>query len=171
MNTATIFLTSALAFAIPFGTIAGLRIGTQEGSVQSIARTFIDSVYEPGEVDRVYDVVEKQATFPGGRTALKKFFRGHTNAPECSQLKKHGRKVFVSAIVEKDGSLSGCTIVKGVSRELDEESLRVVRMLPSCWIPGEINGEKVRSRVVIPVKFASQQKQLCHHDWDRQVTS
>lgn len=115
--------------------------------------------------DSIYTAVERAPAFRGGKTALRKFIKSHVHAPSSCQLKNTGKKVLVSVVVEKDGSLSDATVVKSVSTDLDQESLRVAHMLPD-WVPGELNGEPVRTRITLAVKYRSQQKQLCHHDWD-----
>lgn len=60
--------------------------------------------------------------------------------------------MFVSFIVERDGTMSDAKIVKGVNEEMDNEAMRVVMILPK-WIPGRQNGKVVRARYVLPVKF------------------
>lgn len=61
-------------------------------------------------------------------------------------------QVLVSFIIEKDGSVTNVTVEHGVDDGLDEEAVRVVAVSPK-WIPGRIKGEKVRTRIVIPVEF------------------
>ena len=61
-------------------------------------------------------------------------------------------QVLVSFIVEKDGSVTNVTVEHGVDDGLDEEAVRVISVSPK-WIPGRIKGEKVRTRIVIPVEF------------------
>jgi len=61
-------------------------------------------------------------------------------------------QVLVSFIVEKDGSVTDVTVESGVDDLLDDEAVRVVSVSPK-WIPGQIKGEKVRTRIVIPVEF------------------
>lgn len=63
----------------------------------------------------------------------------------------HGQ-VIVSFVVEKDGSVTGVTVEHGVDERLDDEAVRVVSVSPK-WIPGQIKGRKVRTRIVIPVEF------------------
>lgn len=60
--------------------------------------------------------------------------------------------VIVSFIVEKDGSLSEIRIEQSADPRLDDEVLRVVNVSPK-WIPGQIRGKKVRTRIVLPVEF------------------
>ncbi len=61
-------------------------------------------------------------------------------------------KVLVSFIVEKSGEVSNVEVLSGVDEDLDEEAVRVVSVSPK-WQPGRIKGEKVRTRIVIPVEF------------------
>lgn len=60
--------------------------------------------------------------------------------------------VTVSFVVEKDGSVTNVKVVNGVDELLDDEAVKVVSISPK-WIPGEIKGEKVRTKIVIPVEF------------------
>ena len=61
-------------------------------------------------------------------------------------------QVLVSFIVEKDGSVTNVAVEHGVDELLDDEDVRVVEVSPK-WIPGQIKGMKVRTRIVIPVEF------------------
>lgn len=61
-------------------------------------------------------------------------------------------QVLVSFIVEKDGSVTNVAVEHGVDELLDDEAVRVVEVSPK-WIPGQIKGMKVRTRIVIPVEF------------------
>ena len=60
--------------------------------------------------------------------------------------------VIVSFIVEKNGEVSNVEIVEGIHSTLDNEALKVVNASPK-WTPGEIRGERVRTRLSIPIKF------------------
>ncbi|MDB5136647.1 MAG: energy transducer TonB [Mucilaginibacter sp.] len=62
-------------------------------------------------------------------------------------------KVFISFIVEKDGSLSDIKIIRSVSEDLDAEALRVIKGSPN-WNPGIQNGKPVRVAYTMPLSFA-----------------
>lgn len=66
-------------------------------------------------------------------------------------------KVMVELIIEKDGSVTGVRVVKGVSEELNNEAVRVVAASPK-WKPGRVNGNKVRTSLTIPVEFILEKK-------------
>ena len=59
---------------------------------------------------------------------------------------------MVDFIIEKDGRITDVKVSKGVSEELDAEAVRVVSASPK-WKPGRINGNRVRSRLTIPIEF------------------
>lgn len=61
-------------------------------------------------------------------------------------------QVLVSFIVEQDGSVTDVRVEHGIDERLDDEAVRVVSVSPK-WIPGQIKGRKVRTRIVIPVEF------------------
>jgi outer membrane biosynthesis protein TonB len=61
-------------------------------------------------------------------------------------------KVFVTFVVEKDGSLSGVTAMRAPSATLGAEGVRVVSASPK-WIPGMQDGKKVRVQYTLPINF------------------
>jgi protein TonB len=66
-------------------------------------------------------------------------------------------KVFVEFVVEKDGSLSSFTVVKGIGAGCDEEAIRVLQMSPP-WTPGKQRGQAVKQRMVLPIYFKMAQR-------------
>ena len=72
--------------------------------------------------------------------------------PQTSiEMNEQGR-VFLSFVVEKDGSITNVVVERGVSVDLDREAKRVLRKMPK-WIPGELKGEIVRSIQRLPIQF------------------
>ena len=66
-------------------------------------------------------------------------------------MNEQGR-VYLSFIIESDGTVTGLTVERGVSDELDREAKRVVRKMPK-WNAGEVAGKKVRTRCRLPIIF------------------
>ena len=104
---------------------------------------------------KVFDVVEQMPWFPGGEQELMNFLMKNIKYPKEATDKGTQGRVVVQFIVDKDGSVVEPTVVKSVSPELDQEALRVVKMMPK-WRPGKQNGEVVRVRYAIPVSFRLQ---------------
>ncbi|MDC0029444.1 energy transducer TonB, partial [bacterium] len=61
-------------------------------------------------------------------------------------------KVYISFIVDKQGSVTNVKIVRGVDKNLDAEALRVVSLLPK-YKPGKQRGKAVRVMFTIPINF------------------
>jgi len=60
--------------------------------------------------------------------------------------------VYISFVVEKDGSVSDIKTVRGIGVGCEQEAIRVVKMLPK-WQPGVKGGKPVRVQCNLPVKF------------------
>ena len=103
----------------------------------------------------VFDVVEQMPEFPGGQQELMNFLMKNVKYPKVAQDKGTQGRVILQFVVNKDGSVVEPTVVKSVSPELDQEALRVIKMMPK-WQPGKQNGEVVRVKYTIPVSFRLQ---------------
>lgn len=90
--------------------------------------------------------------FPGGTAQLIKWLTNNLKYPESAKKDKISGKVIVEFVVNKDGSVSDAKLVKKVDPLLDNEALRVVRMMPK-WEPGLIKGKPCRTLVHLPVIF------------------
>ena len=72
--------------------------------------------------------------------------------PEEAREKKLQGRVTLQFVVEKDGSVTGVRVLRGIDPILDEETMRVVSLSPK-WTPGYINGKPVRIVYNCPVVF------------------
>ena len=63
--------------------------------------------------------------------------------PQEAKEKGIEGKVYIGFVVEIDGSLTNFTIVKSAHPLLDEEALRVVKLMPK-WIPGKQKDKAIR---------------------------
>lgn len=134
----------------------------QEGSddadkFQAVQEQVIVKEPEPVKEEEVFVAVEQQAEFPGGMAALMKWLSSNIRYPEAAQQNDIQGRVIVKFIVEKDGSVTGAQIIKGVDKDLDKEALRVVNKMPK-WQAGKNNGVAVRSYFTLPVQFRLQQQ-------------
>jgi protein TonB len=100
----------------------------------------------------IEDIVDKEAAFVGGYLELQKFIGSKISYPqEAIEFNEQG-KVFMSFVVEKDGSITNVVVERGVSNSLDREAKRIIKTFPE-WIPGEIKMQRVRTRVRLPINF------------------
>ncbi len=64
-------------------------------------------------------------------------------------------KAFFSFVINKDGILEQIKTKRGLSTEINNECIRLIKSLPS-WDPGTHNGKKVKVQYVLPVRFKLQ---------------
>ncbi len=114
----------------------------------------ITDVATPQELDsnQVLIVVEEMPSFPGGMPAFFEFVSRELRYPEEARAKGVVGKVFVTFVVERDGSISDIKVIRGIGSGCDEEALRVVRQMPA-WKPGQHGGKMVRVQQSLPITF------------------
>ena len=83
---------------------------------------------------------------------MKEFLAKNMRYPAAAKEKGIKGRVIVSFVVDKEGNITLPTLIKGVSPELNEEAIRLVKSMPK-WEPGRQNGKPVRVRFIIPVEF------------------
>lgn len=89
--------------------------------------------------------------FPGGMEKFYKFISENYKTPD---VKKLAGKVFVTFIIEKDGSLTGIKVLRDIGHDTGKEAIRVLELSPK-WLPGEQNGKKVRCAYSFPIAIIS----------------
>lgn len=100
----------------------------------------------------IIDFPDVEASFFGGAAAMQRWIAENVNYPQASiEMNEQGR-VYLSFVVEADGSLSNIAIERGVSQDLDKEAKRLIRKMPN-WEAGEAKGKKARTRCRLPINF------------------
>lgn len=106
-------------------------------------------------IPEVVEFPDVEASFPGGAAAMKQWIQQNVQYPEISRELGDQGRVYVSFVVETDGSITGIDIPRSLTTELDREAKRLVREMPK-WTPGSVKGESVRSRCRLPITFTLQ---------------
>ncbi len=102
-----------------------------------------------------YLVVEKMPEFTGGTEALMRYLRNHLRYPSAALREQAEGRVYVSFVVQADGTIADVSIPKGLGYGLDEEAQRVVRQMPA-WTPGRQSNHAVPVRFTLPITFKIQ---------------
>lgn len=111
------------------------------------------------EDNKVYDTfvaLEVQPTFPGGMDKFYKYLSKSIRYPAMAQENNIQGKVFLSFIIEKNGSLTDIKVERKLGYGTDEEAVRVLAASPK-WVAGVQNGKFVRVKYNIPISFAMPQ--------------
>ena len=99
-----------------------------------------------------FEEVDILPIYLGGDKARLKFLAKKIKYPKEVKKNKIEGDVVIGFVVEKDGSLTDFSIVRSVHPLLDNEALRVVKLMPN-WIPGKQRGVAVRVQYQVPISF------------------
>ncbi len=130
-------ITSVVGTGAPSAVISGPPVGP---------------VVEADDDEKVYDVVEQNAMFPGGDEACFKWLAEHLKYPSICQEQGIQGRVIVAFVVNKDGSIVDVTTERSPDPNLTKEAERVVKLMPK-WQPAKQGNRAVRSRFRLPVLF------------------
>jgi TonB family protein len=97
-------------------------------------------------------ITNRKVMYPDGDYGLLAFIGARLRYPLTAQVEGVKGRVFVSASVDSLGNTKEVKILKGIREDLDNEALRVVKLIPK-WLPEIRDGEAVESAITIPVKF------------------
>jgi TonB family protein len=100
----------------------------------------------------IFTTVDQMPSFPGGEEALFTYLSDSLRYPQEAILQQIEGTVYVSFIVNTDGSLSDITILKGLGAGCDDEAIRLVKSMPN-WKPGKNNDKNVRVLFNLPIKL------------------
>lgn len=96
--------------------------------------------------------VEVQPDFPGGLDNFYALFDKNFKKPDVPSLIG---KIFLSFVVEPNGTLSDIRTLKDVGFGTGAEAERVLQASPK-WIPGKKDGKPVRVNYILPIPIQTQ---------------
>ncbi len=106
-------------------------------------------VVEDVEDDRILDVPEEQAEFPGDVYA---WLAKNIKYPSICQEQGIQGRVNVQFVINRDGSIVDVKVVRSPNEDLSAEAERVVKSMPK-WKPARQGNKPVRQRYTLPVMF------------------
>lgn len=112
-----------------------------------------DKAGEKSSDEQVFVVVEDMPTFQGGDlNKFREYIQQNLTYPEIAAQHGIQGRIFISFIVETDGSISTVKVLKGVDPSLDKEACRAIESSPK-WEAGKQRGKKVRVTFNMPILF------------------
>ncbi|MGP1515294.1 MAG: energy transducer TonB [Bacteroidales bacterium] len=114
-----------------------------------------NDVVEVEAEEVIFTVVESSAIFPGGSAELNKYLARNIKYPQQARETGTQGKVYLTFVVEKDGSITDIKILRDIGSGCGEEAIRVVKMMPK-WTPAKQRGKTVRQQFNLPVNFTLQ---------------
>jgi protein TonB len=103
----------------------------------------------------IFTVVESMPEFKGGMADLYSYLGNNIKYPVMAKESGIQGKVYVTFVVERDGSITDVKVLRGIGGGCDEEAVRVVAAMPR-WKPGKQRGKPVRVQYNLPVRFTLQ---------------
>lgn len=104
------------------------------------------------EDTKIYESATLLPEYPGGKEAMDLFIAQNLKYPAAAKKGNLKGIVTITAVVEKDGSLTDVKVKKDIGGGCGEEAVRVVKMMPT-FIPGQIKNEDKRVRTSISMFF------------------
>ncbi len=122
---------------------------TEETEVEDIV---FEEEPEEEEADKVFMIVEENASFPGGMGEWNKYLQKNLDYPR--QAKRMGIEgaVYLAFTVDKQGAISDIEVTRSIGGGCDEEAIRVLKESPR-WTPGKQRGNPVKSRMNFRIIF------------------
>ena len=104
--------------------------------------------------EKTYEMfdIQKPPSFPGGEKELLKFLSENIKYPPLARENNIQGTVALTFVIAKNGSVTDVQIVKDIGGGCGKEAVRVVQSMPK-WNPGEANGNPVKVRFTLPVRF------------------
>ncbi len=100
----------------------------------------------------IFIIPENMPEYIGGDEARIRFLTNNLRYSQADVAERVQGTVFISFIIDKDGSTSNVKLLRGIGGDCDKEALRVVRLMPK-WKPGIFNNKPVRVQFNMPLKF------------------
>lgn len=93
--------------------------------------------------------LDKLPEFPGGINKFYNYVGNNFEKPEIDGTSTI--KVYVSFVIEKDGSMTDIQVKKDPGYGLAKEAIRVLKSLKTKWSPGMIGSKPVRTSYNLPI--------------------
>lgn len=113
----------------------------QIGSSQNVSNTSDENLYNTSGIEVLPE-------YPGGISKFYQFIGDNYKTPTAVDFL--GGKVYVSFIIEKDGSVANIKVLRDVAFGSGKEAIRVLELCPK-WSPGKQNGQNVRCVYSLPI--------------------
>jgi len=102
--------------------------------------------------DSVYSYISTFPEYEGGEKARNRFLAQHIKYPDAAAAQRIQGTVYLSFVVNEEGSVKDIKVLRGIGGGCDEEAVRVVKLMPK-WKPGTQNGVPVSVLFYMPIDF------------------
>ncbi|AFK04538.1 TonB family protein [Emticicia oligotrophica DSM 17448] len=101
------------------------------------------------ESEEIIDPIEEQPYYPGGIPDLFKYLGQNIKYPKNLNRNNITGKIFITFIINEDGSISDAKVIKGsLNKQLNNSVCSVINNMPK-WV----NNSKRKVKYTIPIKI------------------
>ena len=100
-------------------------------------------------------IVDQQPEYVGG--GMEGFYRliaENLRYPTASRRDCRYGVAYVNFVVNQDGSTDEVYVLHAIDPHIDAEAVRAVQLSSGQWQPGEVDGQPVRVRMILPITFS-----------------
>jgi TonB family protein len=102
--------------------------------------------------NEILSIASVMPEFPGGTAKMMEYIVNNLKYPQSAIDAGIVGTVYVSFVVNKDGTLDTLKILRGINHDCDEEAKRVIENMPR-WKPGMQAKKPVNVQYILPIKF------------------
>lgn len=106
-----------------------------------------------GNTEKIFSKVDQMPQFPGGETALQKYFADNINSAVNNDAGSIAT-VNIQFVVNSKGKAINGKLIKPTDKELETQIIEAINKMP-LWTPGKSNGEAVNILYELPLKINS----------------
>ncbi|MFA9189607.1 energy transducer TonB [Flavobacterium sp. FBOR7N2.3] len=122
---------------VPNGTSSGTGLGTATNGTGT------------GTETHIAEMLDKKPQFPGGIEKFYRYVGNNFRSPMMDETKNV--RIYVSFVVERDGSMSNIKVINKPGQALEKEAIRVLQSIKAKWSPGMLNSKPVRTAYNLPI--------------------
>ena len=140
--------------------LAGCNANTKaETTAPGESEITTETVTTPSAPDQaespVLEAAEIMPEFPGGTKALLDSIAKNLKYPPKAINSRTEGRVILQFVIDKQGKVTDVQVMRGVTPELDQAAIDVMRSLPD-WKPGMQDGKPVNVKYTMPIVFKLQ---------------
>lgn len=115
---------------------------------------FKNGEYVAAPTANPYPTPDQSAEFTkGGTNAFSQFVADRIYISDEVKRNKVRGRIYVSFVVEKDGSISNIKVIRGLGYGLNEKVIKAVEGSSKLWKPAKLHGEPIASLYTLPISL------------------
>ena len=126
------------------GSGTGTGTANTTGTIENPALPIVDP-----NIIVTASALDKLPEFPGGMQKFYNYVGNNYEKPDVEGMTT--MKLYVSFVIEKDGSMTSIQVKRDPGYGLGKEAIRVLKSLRTKWTPGMINSKPVRTAYDLPI--------------------